>query len=74
MDSSRKTSKLAEWTPEESRGTGTPRKSWRDSVERDLRELRVRQWWRVVDDRKRWYEILEKTRPHQGFIAPEEEK
>jgi len=39
---------------EGTRRRGTPRKRWKEEVERDLQVLGVRRWRELVADRKKW--------------------
>jgi len=46
---------------EELEGTsrrGRPRKRWKEEVERDLQVLGVRRWRELVEDRKKWKDIV----------------
>jgi len=49
------------------RRRGTPRKRWREEVERDLQVLGVRRWSELVADRKKWKDIVRQTKTHSGL-------
>jgi len=46
---------------------GTPRKRWKEEVERDLQVLGVRRWRELVADRKKWLDIVRQTKAHSGW-------
>ena len=43
------------------------RKGWREEVERDLQVLGVRRWRDLVEDRKKWKDIVRQTKAHIGL-------
>jgi len=49
------------------RRRGTPRKRWREEVERDLQVLGVRRCSELVADRKKWKDIVRQTKTHSGL-------
>jgi hypothetical protein len=46
---------------------GTPRKGWREEVERDLQVLGVRRWRELVIDREKWRGIVRHAKAHSGL-------
>ena len=52
---------------EGTRGRGTPRKGWREEVERDLQVLGVRRWRELVIDREKWRGIVGQAKAHSGL-------
>jgi len=46
---------------------GTPRKGWREEVERDLQALGVRRWRELVIDREKWRGIVRQAKAHRGL-------
>jgi hypothetical protein len=53
---------------------GTPRKRWKEEVERDLQVLGVRRWRELVTDRKKWRDIVRQAKPTAGCGANVEEE
>jgi len=49
------------------RRRGTPRKGWREEVERDLQVLVVRRWRELVIDREKWRGIVRQAKTHSGL-------
>ena len=52
---------------EGTRRRGSPRKGWKEQVERDLQVLGVRRWRELVADRKKWKDILRQAKAHSGL-------
>jgi len=46
---------------------GSPRKRWKEEVERDLQVLGVRRWRELVVDRKIWKDIVRQAKAHSGL-------
>ena len=44
MDTTRTVKKLSEWEPYSSRSVGRPRLRWLDQLEKDLKNMKVRNW------------------------------
>jgi hypothetical protein len=42
----------------------TPRKGWKEEVERDFQVLGVRRWRKLVMDRKKWKDIVRQAKTH----------
>ena len=49
---------------EGTRRRGSPRKGWKEEVERDLQVLGVRTWRELVADRKKWKDIVRQAKAH----------
>jgi hypothetical protein len=49
---------------EGTRHRGSPRKGWKEEVERDLQ---VRRWRKMVTDRKKWKDIVQQAKAHSGL-------
>jgi hypothetical protein len=59
--------KLMEWKPEGIRSVGRPRLRWMDSVEGDLRKMKVKKWWLAARSRGSWRNILREAEAHSGL-------
>jgi len=67
MDDDRVAKKVLEKNVEGSRSRGRPKKRWMDSVEGDLRELGVRNWKVLAEDRLKWRnEVVESAKTRLG--------
>ena len=46
--------------PEEKRPFGTPRRSWKDNIKKDIQEVRWRgvDWIHLARDRDRWWALV----------------
>jgi hypothetical protein len=49
------------------RRRGSPRKGWREEVERDLQVLGVRRWRELVIDGEKWRSIVRQAKAHSGL-------
>jgi len=45
---------VLEWRPTGKRPRGRPRKRWLDTVEENLKKIRVREWKTIVHNREGW--------------------
>jgi len=45
----------------------SPRKGWREEIERDLQVLGVRKWRELVIDREKWRGIVRQAKAHSGL-------
>ena len=45
---------------------GRPRLLWEDSIVKDIKKLRIKEWWNVVMDRNKWQKI-----PREAEARPE---
>jgi hypothetical protein len=50
------------WKPILKRPTGRPKARWEDDVKKDIQKLIVPDWKTLVRDRRRWKELVEKTK------------
>jgi len=46
---------------------GSPRKGWREEVERDLQVLEVRRWTELLIDREKWRGIVRQAKAYSGL-------
>ena len=46
---------------------GSPRKRWKEEVERDLQVLGVKRWRELVADRKKWKDVFRQAKAHSGL-------
>jgi hypothetical protein len=51
------------WKPISKRPTGRPKTRWEDDVKKDIQKLKVLNWRTLVQDRRRWKELVEKAKP-----------
>jgi hypothetical protein len=52
---------------ERTRRRGRPRKVWKEEVQKDLQVLGVRRWRELVTDRKKWKDIVRRSKAHSGL-------
>jgi hypothetical protein len=52
---------------ERTRQRESPRKRWREEVERDLQVLGVRRWTELVIGREKWRGIVQQAKAHSGL-------
>jgi hypothetical protein len=50
------------WKPISKRPTGRPKTRWEDEVKKDIQKLKVPNWRTIVQDRRRWKELVEKAK------------
>jgi hypothetical protein len=50
------------WKPFSKRPTGRPKTRWEDNLKRDIRKLKVPNWRTLVQDRRRWKELVERVK------------
>jgi len=67
MAEDRMTKKIFTQELEETRGSGRPKKRWKEEVERDLQVLGVRRWRELVADEKKWKDIVRQAKAHSGL-------
>ena len=67
MEEDRMLNKIFTQELEGTRRRGTPRKRWKEEVERDLQVLGVRRWRELVADRKKWKDIVRQAKAHSGL-------
>jgi hypothetical protein len=51
------------WKPISKRPTGRPKTRWEDDVKKYILTLKVSNWRTLVQDRRRWKELVEKGKP-----------
>ena len=47
------------------RPKGRPRVRWEDDVRNDLRKMGVNNWKQMMQERKKWKEIIEQAKTHK---------
>jgi hypothetical protein len=50
------------WNPVSRRPIGRPKIRWEDDVRKDIQKLKVPNWKTLVQDRRRWKELVEKAK------------
>jgi hypothetical protein len=50
------------WKPISRRPIGRPKIRWEDDVRKDIQKLQVPNWKTLVQDRRRWKELVEKAK------------
>jgi len=50
------------WKSISKRPTGRPKILWEDDVKKDIQRLKLSNWKTFVQDRRRWKEVVEKTK------------
>jgi hypothetical protein len=50
------------WKLIANRSTGRPKTHWEDDVKKDIQKLKVSNWRTLVQDRRRWKEMIEKAK------------
>jgi hypothetical protein len=50
------------WKPISRRPVGRPKIRWEDDVRKDIQKLKVSNWKTLVQDRRRWKELVEKAK------------
>ena len=56
--------KILNWKPCKRRGKGRPKTRWLDEVESDLKNMEINNWWKLVDDRRKWKIITKTAQQH----------
>jgi len=54
--------KIKRWKPTAKRPTGRPKLRWKDDVLEDIKNMNVRNWKNVAQDRERWKKEVEQAR------------
>jgi hypothetical protein len=57
--------KITEWSTIGMISKRRLKKRWNDEVLNDLKKLKVKNWTYLVEDRKAWYELVQKTKTHK---------
>jgi hypothetical protein len=50
------------WKPISKRPTRRPKTRWEDDVKKDIQKLKVPNWKTLVQDRRRWKELVGKAK------------
>jgi hypothetical protein len=67
MEEDRMPKKVFTQELEGTRRRGQVRKRWKEAVERDLQVLGVRRWRELVEERKKWKDIVREVKAHSGL-------
>jgi hypothetical protein len=62
MQETRKVKAIHSWKPISKRPKGRPNICWEDYVQKDIQRLEVPNWKTLVQDRRRWKEVVEKAK------------
>jgi hypothetical protein len=56
------------WKPTSKRPMGRPKIRWEDDVRKDIQKLKVPNWKTLVQERRRWKELVKKDKTlHKEF-------
>jgi hypothetical protein len=62
MQETRMVKAIYSWKPISRRPIGRPKISWEDDVRKYIQKLKVPNWKTLVQNRRRWKEMVEKTK------------
>jgi len=62
MQETRMVKAIYSWKPISKRPTGIPKIRWEDDVKKDIQRLKLPNWKTIVQDRRRWKEVVEKSK------------
>jgi hypothetical protein len=62
MQETRMVKAVLSWKPISKRPIGRPKTRWKDDVRKDIQKLKVPNWKTLVQDRRRWKELVEKAK------------
>jgi len=62
MQETRMTKAINSWKTISKRSTGRPKIPWEEDVKKDIQRSKVRNWKTLVQDRRRWKEVIEKAK------------
>jgi len=62
MQETRMVKAIHAWKPISKRLTGRPKIRWEDDVKKDIQRLKVPNWKTLVQDRRRWKEVVGKAK------------
>jgi hypothetical protein len=65
MAETRIVKEIHSWKPISKRPTGRPKTRWEDDVKKDILKLKVSNWRTIVQDRRRWKELIAKAKTFQ---------
>ena len=61
MQETRMIMAIHSWKPIPKRPIGRPKTCWEDDVRKDIQKLKAPNWKTLVQDRRRWKELVEKA-------------
>jgi hypothetical protein len=67
MEEDRVPKKIFTQELEGTRHRGTPKKGWKEEVERDRQVLGVSRWREMVTDGKKWKNIVQQAKGYSGL-------
>jgi hypothetical protein len=53
---------IRSWKPISKRPRGRPKPRWEDDVKKSVQKLKLSNWKTLVQDRRRWKELVEKAK------------
>jgi hypothetical protein len=62
MQETRMVKKIYSWKPISRRPIRRPKIGWKDDIRRDIQKLKVPNWKTLVQDRRKWKELVEKAK------------
>jgi len=62
MQETRMVKAIHSWKPISKRPIRRPKTRWEDDVRKDIQKLKVPTWKTLVQDRRRWKELVEKAK------------
>ena len=62
MQEARMVKAIRSWKPISIRPMGRPKIRWEDDVRKDIQRMNLPNWKTLVEDRKRWKEVVEKAK------------
>jgi hypothetical protein len=62
MEGTKMVKAVYSWKPISRRLVGRPKTHWVDYVRKDIQKLKVPNWKTLVQDRRRWKELVEKAK------------
>jgi hypothetical protein len=62
MQETRMVKTIHSWKPISKRPVGRPKTRWKDDVRKDIQKLKVPDWKTLVQDGRRWKELVEKAK------------
>jgi hypothetical protein len=62
MQETRMVKAIHSWKPISKRPIGRPKTRWEDDVRKDIQKLRAPNWKILVQDRRRWMELVQKIK------------
>jgi hypothetical protein len=54
--------RIKRWKPISKRAIGRPKTRWKDDVLQDIKNMNVRNWKKVAQDRDSWKKVVEQAR------------